>query len=69
MTEQELKAIKDGFEHLNNRISDIEAKLNKKGDVEVKTDEGIKFEDIPNELKEPDKSAEIKSWWDKKVFE
>ena len=74
MTDAELQAITEGFKHLNNRISDLEAKLKHKDDglPEMKKDDGLKFDDLPDELKgdkEKDKSAEIKkSWWEKPLY-
>ena len=74
MTDQELQAITEGFKHISDRISDLEAKLKQYGDLPTtaKKDDGLKFDDLPDELKgdkEKDKSAEIKkSWWDKPVF-
>ena len=70
MTDNELKAIQDGFKHLNDRISDLEAKLRERGEEKTveKKDTGLKFEDMPDELKE-DKSEKIKqSWFDKPLF-
>ena len=70
MTDNELKAITDGFKHVNDRISDLEAKLNNRGEEKIieKKDTGLKFEDMPDELKE-DKSEKIKqSWFDKPLF-
>ena len=73
MTDDELKSITEGFKHLNDRISDLEAKLNTKNDFnkETKKDEGLKFDDLPSELKEKeiDKSEKIKeSWLDRPLF-
>ena len=74
MTDAELQAITEGFKHLNDKISDIEAKLKHKDDdlPEMKKDSGIKFDDLPDELKggkESDKAAEIKkAWYDKPIF-
>ena len=70
MTDNELKAIQDGFKHLSGRISDLEAKLNNRGEEKIieKKDTGLKFDDMPDELKE-DKSEKIKqSWFDKPLF-
>ncbi len=73
MTDSEMTAITEGFKHLNDRISDLEAKvnnINKEPDV-PKKDDGMKFEELPPEMKtvEGDKSAQIKeSWFDKKLF-
>ena len=74
MTDTELQAITEGFKHLNDRISDVEAKLNQRNDdiPDTKKDSGIKFDDLPDELKggkESDKAAEIKkAWYDKPLF-
>ena len=74
MTEAEFDAIKDGFKNLSDKIADIEAKLNQRNDgiTDTKKDSGIKFDDLPDELKgdkEKDKSAEIrKAWYDKPLF-
>lgn len=74
MTDTELQAITEGFKHLNDRISDVEAKLNQRNDdiPDTKKDSGIKFDDLPDELKggkESDKAAEIKkAWYDKPIF-
>ena len=70
MTDNELKAIQDGFKHLSGKISDLEAKLRDRGEEKIveKKDTGLKFEDMPDELKE-DKSEKIKqSWFDKPLF-
>ena len=70
MTDNELKAIQDGFKHLSDKISDLEAKLRGRGEEKTveKKDTGLKFEDMPDELKE-DKSEKIKqSWFDKPLF-
>ena len=70
MTDNELKAITDGFKHLGDRISDLEAKLRDRSEEKIieKKDTGLKFEDMPDELKE-DKSEKIKqSWFDKPLF-
>ena len=70
MTDNELKAIQDGFKHLSDKIADLEAKLNNRGEEKVieKKDTGLKFDDMPDELKE-DKSEKIKqSWFDKPLF-
>lgn len=70
MTDNELKAIQDGFKHLAGRISDLEAKLNNRSEEKIieKKDTGLKFDDMPDELKE-DKSEKIKqSWFDKPLF-
>ena len=70
MTDNELKAIQDGFKHLSDKIADLEAKLNNRGEEKIieKKDTGLKFEDMPDELKE-DKSEKIKqSWFDKPLF-
>ena len=69
MTDNELKAIQDGFKHLGDRISDLEAKLNNRGEKVIeKKDTGLKFDDMPDELKE-DKSEKIKqSWFDKPLY-
>ena len=71
MTDDELKAITEGFKDLNERISDLEAKMNAKGDIEPKKDEELKFDDLPDELKEKeiDKSIKIKeSWFDRPLY-
>ena len=69
MTDEEMKALKENFEIIEKRLNDIEAKLNKKeGEKVEKVDEGMKFEELPPDLKEKDKSEEIKSWLDRKVF-
>jgi hypothetical protein len=72
MTDEEMKALKENFEIIEKRLNDIEAKLNKKeGEKVEKVDEGMKFEELPPDLKEPkekDRSSEIKSWLDRKVF-
>ena len=74
MTDTELQAITEGFKHLSDKIADIEAKLNQRNDdiPDTKKDSGIKFDDLPDELKggkESDKSAEIKkAWYDKPIF-
>ena len=70
MTDNELKAIQDGFKHLSDKIADLEAKLNNRGEEKVieKKDTGLKFDELPDELKE-DKSEKIKqSWFDKPLF-
>ena len=70
MTDNELKAIQDGFKHLSDKIADLEAKLNNRGEEKVieKKDTGLKFDDMPEELKE-DKSEKIKqSWFDKPLY-
>lgn len=69
MTEAELDAIKDGFKSLSDRISDLEAKLKQKGDIpDTNKDGGMKFDELPDELKE-DKSKEIRqAWYDKPLF-
>ena len=70
MTDNELKAIQDGFKHLSDKIADLEAKLNNRGEEKVieKKDTGLKFDDMPDELKE-DKSEKIKqSWFDKPLY-
>jgi hypothetical protein len=72
MTDQELQAITEGFKHISDRISDLEAKLKQQGELPaMKKDDGLKFDDLPDELKgkETDKSAEIKkAWYDKPLF-
>ena len=74
MTDDELKAITEGFKHINERIADLEAKFNAKDDIVIKKDGELKFDDLPDELREPkkiedDKSAEIKkSWFDKPLY-
>ena len=69
MTDNELKAIQDGFKHLSDKIADLEAKLNNRGEKVIeKKDTGLKFDDMPDELKE-DKSEKIKqSWFDKPLY-
>ena len=70
MTDNELKAIQDGFKHLSGKISDLEAKLRDRGEEKIieKKDTGLKFDDMPDELKE-DKSEKIKqSWFDKPLY-
>ena len=72
MTDQELQAITEGFKHISDRISDLEAKLQQQGQLPaMKKDDGLKFDHLPDELKgkETDKSAEIKkAWYDKPLF-
>ena len=74
MTDDELKAITEGFKHINERIADLEAKFNAKDDIVIKKDGELKFDDLPDKLREPkkiedDKSAEIKkSWFDKPLY-
>ena len=73
MTDDELKAITEGFKHLNERIADLEAKMNAEKDNEPKKEkiEDLNFDDLPDGLKEKeiDKSTKIKeSWFDRPLY-
>lgn len=74
MTDGEMTALKEGFETINKRISDLEAKFSHLAgeigteNLKESNKSEIDFKDLPTDFVNEDKSEEIRSWYNKKLF-